>query len=261
VTGVRWQDKCRRARRIMQRAYQVTSDPLYYVMGAFFALFTTVFPAVMGMPRFLPVSQALVLTIFVTVPLRQGRARHAAAMLALWIALQIIVMSVLSRMLPTRVESALPGGFALHAALLEWAFGAGPLPQNLAAQPLTRLGAFFGMTLGSYATGGLIGFWLLVQAANLAGFTFGSLAATFGGPLGFLVSLPVWSLVRIAAYGGLVVPLAEPLLIGDWSLRSAWQRRRKMLAVSLALLLLSVTLELVMPPLWQQIATALDGAQ
>ena len=245
----------------MQRPYQVTSDPLYYVTGAFFALFTTVFPAVMGMSRFLPVSQALVLTVFVTTPLRQGRARHAATMLALWISLQIVIMSVLSWALPARLENAIPHGFELHAALLEWAFGAGPLPQSLVAQPLPRLSAFVGITLGSYATGGLTGFWLLVRAANLAGFTIGSLAASFDGPVGLLVALPIWNLVRITAYGGLVLPLAEPLLIGDWSLGAIWKRRRNMLAVSLALLLLSVLLELVMPPIWQQIAGALNGVQ
>jgi hypothetical protein len=47
----------------MQRSYQLTSDPVFYWMGSFFALLTTALPAVLGQVRFMPLGQTVVLSI------------------------------------------------------------------------------------------------------------------------------------------------------------------------------------------------------
>ena len=245
----------------MHQTYRLTADPLYYLMGSIFALLTTALPAVMGQPRFLPIAQAIVLTVFTAIPLRRGLLRHAAAMLALWLVLQLATFSALSWLAPDQVERAISSGFELRANLLEWLFAGAPLPHSLAVQPRARFLQFAGITLGSLATGGLAGTWFLVRAVNLTGFTIGSLAPAVGGPLGLLVSLPLWSLARIAGYAGLLLPLSEPLLLGQWSLTRLWIRRRNLLIISAALILLSLLLELLVPALWQQLASTIDTGQ
>ncbi len=242
----------------MQRTYQLSADPLYYVMGAFFSVLTTAFPAIMGQPRFLHLSQTVALALFLAVPLRRGALRHAAAVLALWLFVQIALVAALVWLLPGRVGQAIPGGFELRAALLAWIFAAGPLPQQIAPPVLAQLGEAAAVALGSLITGGLIGVWFIVRTANLAGFAAGSLAPALGGGLGLLISLPLWTLARLAAYAGLTLLLAEPLLRSQWNARRFWSMRRNLILVCIALIALALLLQYVVPPLWQHAAETLE---
>jgi len=252
--------KCRTgdARLTMQRTYQLTADPLYYVMGAFFAVLTTAFPAIMGQPRFLILSQSVVLAVFIAIPLRRGSMRHAAIMLTLWLGVQISLMAALAWLLPARVEHAIPGGFEFRAALLEWLFAAGPLPRQIAPHLPVHLWELAAVSFGSLVSGGLIGVWFIIRTANLAGFVVGSLLPTLGGPLGLLISLPIWSLTRTAGYAGLTLLCAEPLLRGQWNARRFWSLRRNTLLLSVALIILALLLERFVPTLWQQLAATLE---
>ena len=242
----------------MQRTYQLSADPLYYVMGGFFSVLTTAFPAIMGQPRFLQLSQTLVLALFLVIPLRRGALRHAAGVLALWLVVQLTLMAALVWLAPGRVEQAIPGGFELRAALLEWIFAVGPLPQQIAPPALAQLAELAAVALGSLLTGGLIGVWFIVRTANLAGFAAGSLASALGGSMGLLIALPLWTLARLAGYSGLTLLLAEPLLRRQWSASRFWRLRRNPLILCLALIVLALLLERFAPPLWQHLAGTLE---
>ncbi len=244
----------------MPRPYQLTADPLYYVMGAIFALLTTALPAAFGLSRFLPLGQAIVLTIFIALPLRKGLVRHAALMLGLWLVLQLTAISLVAWLAPSQAERALAGGFELRTGLLAWLFAGAPLPRSLAAQPLAFLVELAGVTLGSLLSGGLVGNWFLVRAVNVAGFTIGSLAPVAGSPLELFVAFPLWSLARIAGYAGLILVLAQPLWRNQWSLTRLAARQRRLLIASAGLLALSLLLELLVSAWWQPAAQTLHAA-
>jgi len=56
----------------MEREYQLTRDPVFYLMAAFFAFLTTALPALLGQFRFMPIGQTLVLAIFMAIAVRRG---------------------------------------------------------------------------------------------------------------------------------------------------------------------------------------------
>ncbi len=242
----------------MSRPYQLTSDPLYYVMGAIFALLTTALPAVFGLSRFLPLGQAIVLTIFIALPLRKGLVRHAALMLGLWLMLQLAAISAVAWLAPNQAERAIAGGFELRTGLLAWLFAGAPLPRGLATQPLTFLVELAGVTLGSLLSGGFVGDWFLVRAVNVAGFTVGSLTPVASSPRELLVAFPLWSLARIAGYAGLILVLAQPLWRNQWSLTRLAARQRRLLIASAGLLALSLLVELLLSAWWQPAAQSLN---
>ncbi len=124
----------------MQRTYQLSADPLYYVMGGFFSVLTTAFPAIMGQPRVLQLSQTLVLALFLVIPLRRGALRHAAGVLALWLVVQLTLMAALVWLAPGRVEQAIPGGFRVAPPSSGMIFAVGPSAAAVAPPILAQLG-------------------------------------------------------------------------------------------------------------------------
>lgn len=238
----------------MQEPYSLTRDPLYYFTVGFFALLTTALPALLGQPRFLPLIQALALTVLMAIPLQKGHLRDAINVMALWLFLQYTLIALLTWGLGGHVERAIADGFVYRGELGSWFYGGAGLPRGLQAAPINRLIEILGIVLGSLLTAGLVGAWFLVRAVNLAGFGTGALLTSLDTPALILRIIPLWSLLRIAGYAGLVILLAEPLLANRWSLTHLLTQRRQLLWISLGLVVGGLLLELVLPGLMARAA-------
>ena len=125
----------------------ITSDPIYFITAAFFALITTALPALMGQPRFLPIIQTVSLITFISVALHHRNVRGAIRVIALWLPIQFIVITLLTRLLGGQLEAAFNDGFAYRAAITAWFFGGAPHPSGLATQPLAYLIEFVGIVI------------------------------------------------------------------------------------------------------------------
>ncbi|RIK52381.1 MAG: hypothetical protein DCC57_09980 [Chloroflexi bacterium] len=238
----------------MQEPYSLTRDPLYYFTVGFFALLTTALPALLGQPRFLPLIQALALTVFMAIPLQKGHLRGAINVMVLWLLLQYTLIALLTWGFGGYVERAIDDGFVYRGELASWFYDETVLPGGLQAAPIARLIEILGIILGSLLTAGLVGAWFLVRAVDLAGFGTGALLTSLDTPALILRVIPLWSLVRIAGYAGLVILLAEPLLANRWSLTHLLTQRRQLLWISLGLVVGGLLLELVLPGLMARAA-------
>jgi hypothetical protein len=237
----------------MQKSTSLLHDPLFYITLGFFALLTTGLAAAMGQPRFLPLSQTVALFVFLWMALRQSSVREALWILAIWLVVQIATMILVTRFAPGQVEQAIGNGFFYRMDFLAWFYAGDELPASLTTQPVARLIELAGVLLGSLVTGGLLGVWFLVRAANLAAYSAGALWQS-SGFVGYLFAgLPLWTVLRLAGYASFVALLAEPLLTGRWSPGAHLQRRRNLLLIAAGLLLLGLLLELILPGLWRTI--------
>ncbi len=225
----------------------ITRDPVYYITAAFFALLTTAVPALMGQPRFMPAVQTLGLTVLMVVALHHHNPGGALRIMALWLPVQFIVLVLLTRLFGAQVEHAFTDGFAYRGAITAWFFGGGPLPGSLAVEPIRRVVELAAVSIGSVVSAGLVGVWVTVSQTNRAAYGMGVLLRSLvnGGDAFFTV--PLWSLVRIAGYAGLVVLLAEPLLTYTWSPSVYWRTRRRLILVAVTLIVAGLLLELLLP--------------
>ncbi len=232
----------------MQQPRTITHDPVYYITVAFFVLLTTALPALLGQVRFMPFIQTLALTIFVAIPLNHRHLRGALLVMTLWLALQYVTLVAITLFFDQQVERAIPDGFAVRAAFTGWYYDGAPLFDGLfsSARGLTSL---IGVILGSLLTAGLVGFWFLVRVLNLSAFGTGVLITLMDSPVELLRVLPYWTLLRLAAYGTLVVLLAQPLLTYTWSPTTYWRSQRPLILTAAGLLLASILLELLLPGL------------
>jgi hypothetical protein len=210
----------------------------------------------MGQFRFLPIIQALALTVLLLVPLRRRDLRSALIVVFLWLALAMLTVFAITWLDPLRVEVAFENGFLHRAAYAEWYYAAdartSPLPASFATQLLPSLVEILGIVLGSLLTGGLVGAWFLMKVANLAAFSAASLLLTLPNFLWIFVALPVWSILQIGGGGGLLVLLAEPLASGKFGqgLAELGHSRRLPLLVFGGMFVLGILLELVLAPFW-----------
>ena len=234
------------------RRYDLITDPIFYGTLGFFALLTTLLPAALGQPNLLPILQTLALTIFLAIPLRRGMVDKGIAVLTVWLALQLLVMTVGSALLPQLFERAIHDGFEYHRAILEWSVTGQGLPGWLLVNPLSRFGEMAGVLLGSLFSAGLAGLWFLMRAVNQFGYVAGRLAA--GGSGGFLLGLMPWRLVTIAGYSGSVLLLAQPLLTNNWNFVYYFTRQRRLVTASAILISLGLLLELTLAGLWQSLS-------
>lgn len=234
-----------------KQPYQLINDPLFYGIAAFFALLTTAMPAALGQPRFLVLIQTLALFTFLFYTIRRGFMRQALLILALWLAVQVISLLVVTTLLPDQVQRAIGGGFEKRSEFLAWFHGGQPLTDTLWASPGPRLGEWGGILLGSLFSGGLVGVGFLVSAVNVAVFKAGILLQ--GGWQLLPAALPPWSMLRLASYAGFVALLAEPLLTSNWNLRYYLSVRRRYWQMAAGLLVAGLILEAILPGLWRTI--------
>jgi hypothetical protein len=108
-----------------------------------------------------------------------------------------------------------------------------------------------GVLLGSLVSVGLIGVWFLVKSVNLAAYNMGVLLIPLQSAAGLLLALPLWSLLRIAGYAGLVILLSEPGITGNWQPGHYWRTRQRLIVIAGGLLLGGLLLELFLPDLWR----------
>jgi hypothetical protein len=237
----------------MQPSYSLARDPIFYVTVGFFAFLTTSLPTVIGQPNFLPIVQTVALFIFLLVPLRQGLIRQALWVMALWLGIQFVVVTSLTWFLEARAERAFHDGFQYRMAYVAWFYRAVDVvrPDSFAAIPLSRLLELVGVLLGSLVSVGLIGVWFLVKSVNLAAYNMGVLLIPLQSAAGLLLALPLWSLLRIAGYAGLVILLSEPGITGNWQPGHYWRTRQRLIVIAGGLLLGGLLLELFLPDLWR----------
>lgn len=234
----------------MAKAYQLTRDPVFYLMAVLFALFTTGLSAVLGQFRFMPISQTIVLTAFMALALRRHDLRAALSVVALWLVTTMLVLITLTMLVPAQVERAFAEGFFHRAAFSEWYFAGSPLPASFTAAPLAKTLEIAGITVGSLFTGGVVGIWSLVRLANLTAFSAGHLLGVLGSPLWIFAALPIWSLLQLAGAAGLVALGAEPMLVDRFALRQWLQRRRRELLLFGAIYAVGLVAEAVLPAFW-----------
>lgn len=225
----------------------ITCDPIYYVTVAIFALLTTVLPALLGQPRFLPIIQTLSLTIFVAITLHRRHPRGAINIMAGWLIFQFIIIVLLTRIFPQQVESAIAGGFTYRGAITSWFYGGAPHPNIVTTNPGAFLLEFMGIVIGSLATAGLVGNWILMGIVNKAAFGTGILLSSLANPGQAFLVIPYWTLLRVAGYAGFVILAAMPLLTATWSPNVYWQNHRRLILVSAGLLVAALLLELFLP--------------
>ncbi|MBI3958339.1 MAG: hypothetical protein HY328_05975 [Chloroflexi bacterium] len=233
--------------------YELTRDPLFYATLVFFVLLTTAVPGVMGQPNFMPVIQALGLTVFTAIALRRAGVAAALRVATVWLLVQGLLFLTLAWLLPVPVEKAIHDGFLYRTGLIEWAYAGGAAPGSLLAAPLARLGEIAGVVLGSLATVGLLGGWFLVKGVNLLAYGMGSLWRGTGSPLGILLGLAPWRLAQLAGYTGLFVLLIQPLLLNNWNPAHYLSTQRRLIVLSLALVAGGLLAELVLPGLWRSV--------
>ncbi len=233
--------------------YELTRDPLFYGTLVFFVLLTTAVPGLMGQPNFMPVIQALGLTVFTAIALRRAGVATALRVATVWLVTQAFFFFLLAWLLPVSVEKAIHDAFLYRTGLLQWAYTGSATPGSLLAAPVARLGEIAGVVLGSLATVGLLGGWFLVKGVNLLAYGMGSLWRTTGSPLGILLGLAPWRLAQLAGYTGLFVLLTQPLLLNNWNPAHYLSTQRRLILLSLTLVGGGLLAELVLPGLWRAI--------
>lgn len=232
--------------------YRLNRDPIFFATVAFFALLTTGLSSALGQLRFLPIVQAIAITLLLLVPLRQRDLQGGLIAIFIWLAAAMATVFAITWFEPVAMERTFENGFLYRAAYAEWYYASSPLPASFATQPLASLAEIAGIIVGSLLTGGLVGAWFLMKVANLAAFGAASLLLTLGNPLLIVVALPPWSILQIAGGGGLLVLLAEPLASGSLGngLRALGGSRRLPLLVFGGIFVLGILLELILPSFW-----------
>ena len=235
--------------------YDLIRDPLFYGTLVFFVLLTTAVPGVMGQPNFMPIIQALALTVFTAIALRRAGIGPALRVATVWLVVQGLFLFILTWLLPAQIEKAIHDGFLVRTGLAEWAYAGNVLPGFVLAAPLARLGEIAGIVLGTLATVGLVGGWFLVKGVNLLAYGMGSLWRGTGSPLGILLGLVPWRLAQLAGYTGLFVLLTQPLLLNNWNPAHYLSTQRGLIVVSLVLVSGGLIAELFLPGLWRAVFT------
>lgn len=235
----------------MSTEYSVTDDPIYFVALFVFTFLTTVLPAGLGQAWFLPLVQTLALTVFLIFIIRRGNIGKAILLVCLWALLQFVLITLLTTVLPGQLELIVADGFGRRAAFKEWFYAGSEPPAGLIDGVPGRIFETASVILGSLATGGLVGFWILVRSVNLAGFYAGGLLGALNQPLNALGALPLWTLLRLCGYALLSVLCAEPILSGKWALGYYIRNRRFYFGIAIGLVAFALLLENTLPGLWR----------
>ena len=237
----------------MPKPYSITREPIYLMTVAAFALITTVIPTMFGQRGIWPLIQSVALTLFMGMTIRHRYFGRATVVLALWLSIQLLLMTLLSYAIPEQVQRVIPDGFNRQAQLLEWFYAGSAQPDALVTAPLARLFEIVALLIGTIVTGGLIGVWILVRTVTLVGFYAGLLLAAVGDVTGIIAAVQPWALLRIAGYAGFVLLLSEPLLTGNMRPSVLLVKRRRLLLIAAGLLLTGLIFEIFLPEIWRTI--------
>src|SRR5215204_3998956 len=105
------------AQKTMSDNQTITRDPIYYITVGFFALLTTLLPAILGMRNFLPILQTIFLTIYVVLPLHHRNISGALKVMACWLPIQFVVILLLTVVMPNHIQTAIPDSFAYRGEI------------------------------------------------------------------------------------------------------------------------------------------------
>ena len=231
----------------------LTSDPAYYIMVAVFAFLTTALPIALGQPRFLPVAQAVALTVFIAIPLKAGLWKRSALLMTMWLLLVVAIVAITTKLTPSHVELSIGSGFAFHTNLLAWLYNAKTASGVMQENILSDLVVTAGVIVGSLVSAGGIGNWFLMRLVNQTGFGIGIIWGAIEGRGGLLLAIPLWTVLRIAGLAGFVILFSTPLLSGQWSPHYYWKTMRSLILSSAILLILGILLGMFGPTLWQSL--------
>ena len=171
----------------------------------------------LGQFRFLPLVQALALSIFLLVPLRRRDLRSALFVIFLWLALSMATVFALTWFDAAWTDACLRERLQLPRGLCRMVLRRqrgvqGRLPASFVTQPLASVVELLGFVLGSLLTVGFVGAWFLMKVANLAAFGAATLASTLPNPFLAVVALPLWSILQVIRGGGLLCCWPSPWL-------------------------------------------------
>ncbi|MEX1020348.1 MAG: hypothetical protein WDZ49_11865 [Litorilinea sp.] len=232
----------------------LVNDPIYRITVAVFALLTTGMPATLGQFRFMPIVQAIALTLFLGLALRRGNLRAGYTVLGIWLGVQLVVMTLLTVLLPPHIsERAITEGFLHRQALLEWVYAGTAYPSGILVAPLAYLIELVGILLGGLLSAGLIGGWFFMRLVNFTAYSIGTMTVMAQGGLGMLAPLLIWNLLRLLGYAMLFPLVALPLQTGEWTLAAYWPRYRRRILLGGGLILGGILLEVLLTPVWPQL--------
>lgn len=232
-------------------SYSITDESIYYIAALIFAVIISVSIAIVGISWLLPVVQSVALTLFMFPLLRRGRAKRALTLLGSWLLLQFIVIMFLSMAMPSQMEETIADGFNRRTEMLAWFYAMDPPPAGLVDSLGSRLVEILVMVIGSIATAGLIGFWLLVRGVNLAAFYSGAILAALSDTASGIGAFPIWTTLRLAGYGLLTFIAAGTLTNPSHSIITYIRKRRVLLLIMALLILSGLLFEFTLPNIWR----------
>lgn len=241
----------------------VLDDWVVYPSMAFGILVTTALPIFLEQRVCLPVLSAAVLIPMFIWALREGRPGKAIQLGLFWAVVQSAVVVAASILLSDNASRAVIGGIEFRSGWLAW-IANGTAVEQMPAMALSRASiewivyaAAMALTAGA---AGLIGLTIAMDAFN---FTVATLLAEAARPALMLLSAwPVWVIVRLVAALTVGAVLAEPMAafnLRPGFLAAWWRHRRRLLAIGLGLLVLSLLLQLLLAPLYRTILQAALG--
>lgn len=246
--------------------YRVLDDPLVYPVIALGVALTTFLPVFLGQRLCLPLLNALVIFPFLVGALRTGRLRRGLRLAAFWAVCQTVAALLASFFLSSRADFAVLNALEMRTQLYTLVATGQSQPGFVVGIPLDlpRLALqALAVVGGSLVTAGLAGLFLDAVTINATSHAAASLLREAGRPLpALLLAWPVWTAVRLAGYLVLGAALAEPLAAGDpegIGLAGWWQRRRRLIAVGVGLVLLGILLQVVLTPTWADLLRRLLG--
>jgi hypothetical protein len=243
----------------------VLDDWVVYPSMAFGILVTTALPIFLEQRICLPVLSAMVLIPMFIWALRSGRPGKAIQLGLFWAIVQSAVVVVFSILLSQNAGRAVLGGLEFRSDWLAWIANGAAVTHT----PSMALGRA-SLELGGYAaamalTGGVAGLIGLAVAMDAFNFSAATLLTEAARPVLMLLGAwPVWVIVRLVAALTVGAVLAEP--VANFDLRPAflaawWQRRKRLLAIGLGLLVLSFLLQLLLAPLYRTLLQAALGLE
>lgn len=207
------------------------------------------------LPWAVPVLQALLAYPVLRRDLRESRPWSGVFHMLLWALLLSVMVILLTLLLPARVEMGVLRGAAYREEMFTWirtGVGAESTPGLFIPQ---HAGHYALTLLLSMASAGLAGLALGAVLLNYMNFYVGSLIGEAVRPgLAAIFGWPVWSLVRVAGFVVGSVAVAQITVSSLRARRFSWSPEiRRMLVLSLALVVADIAIKAALAPTWRRI--------
>jgi hypothetical protein len=240
--------------KVEASTYHVLDDWVVYVVIFLGTVLTTGLPVLLGQQLCLPLLNGLVIAPLFIWALRAGRPRRAIELGLFWAVCQTVSTVAATLLLPELASRAIWDGLSFRTEMFTWidhGQGRPGMPAAFLPQAARNYGIFAALSL---ATGGMAAFVFLAKLLNTFNFYVATLVQHVASPLLLaLAAWPTWLIIRLVGFMVTGAVLAEPVAVldlrPDWW-RRWWQERRRLLAIGLGILLLSIVLQLLLSPIW-----------